>query len=128
MRYQRVNLNECRKSLSTFMRLPLYPQGSKPQYNQGSKMNKWISLLLLLLSVSIAFNFYLFSFYLLSSSPKQNQLALSEEINEKVKQNTTSETLFNWNFRNQSTQDANANPAITNQLAQSVPKPNRQLL
>jgi clan AA aspartic protease (TIGR02281 family) len=75
-------------------------------------MNKWISLLLLLLSVSVAFNFYLFSFYLLSSSLKQNQLALSEEINEKIKQNTTSDTLFNWNFRHQSTQDANANPTL----------------
>jgi clan AA aspartic protease (TIGR02281 family) len=65
-------------------------------------MNRWISLLLLLLCVSITFNFYL-----LSRSPKQNLFSQSQDINGKVNHNTSSETLFNWSFNDQSPEEAN---------------------
>jgi clan AA aspartic protease (TIGR02281 family) len=60
-------------------------------------MNKWISLLLLLLSASVGLNFYL-----LSTTPKQNLFTGSEANNNKLKQNTSPETRFNWTFVDQS--------------------------
>jgi clan AA aspartic protease (TIGR02281 family) len=64
-------------------------------------MNKWTGLLLILLSVSVALNFYL-----LSASPKQNLLTRSEDINRKIKQNTSAETLFKWTLNDPPTPEA----------------------
>jgi clan AA aspartic protease (TIGR02281 family) len=58
-------------------------------------MNKWISLLLLSLSVSVAFNVYL-----LSTTPQQNEFAQSEDKDKynKIKQKRPSESLLSWTF------------------------------
>jgi len=58
-------------------------------------MNKWISLLLLSLSVSVAFNVYL-----LSTTPQQNEFAQSEDKDKhnKIKQKRPSEPLLSWTF------------------------------
>ena len=69
-------------------------------------MNKWITLLLLLLSVSVALNFYL-----LSTTSKQNQVAQSETKNGETKQNASLETPFNWTFADQLTNQANPTTA-----------------
>ncbi len=69
-------------------------------------MNKWISLLLLLLSVSVALNFYL-----LSSTAKQNLFVQSEAEHAKVKQNTSSDALFNWTFTDRTANKANPTPS-----------------
>ena len=55
-------------------------------------MNKWISLLLLLLCVSVVLNLYL-----LSTIPNQNLFSQLQAVDNKVKQNTP-ETRLNWTF------------------------------
>jgi clan AA aspartic protease (TIGR02281 family) len=74
------------------------------------KMNKWIGLLLLLLSVSVALNFYLFAFYELSTTPNQNIFAQSKNIDGKIKQNSSSQALVNWTLNDQTTQEVNPSP------------------
>ncbi|MFT6989325.1 MAG: clan AA aspartic protease (TIGR02281 family) [Paraglaciecola sp.] len=69
-------------------------------------MNKWFSLLLVLLSISVALNFYL-----LSTTAKQNVFIQSENKNGKVKQNTASKTLFSWTFSDQSTEEKKQTPS-----------------
>lgn len=69
-------------------------------------MNKWFSLLLVLLSLSVALNFYL-----LSTTAKQNVFIQSENKNGKVKQNTASKTLFSWTFSDQSTEEKKQTPS-----------------
>ncbi|MFT6778370.1 MAG: clan AA aspartic protease (TIGR02281 family) [Paraglaciecola sp.] len=73
-------------------------------------MNKWIGLLLLLLSVSVALNFYLFAFYELSTTPNQNIFAQSKNINGKIKQNSSSQALVNWTLNDQTTQEVKPSP------------------
>jgi clan AA aspartic protease (TIGR02281 family) len=73
-------------------------------------MNKWIGLLLLLLSVSVALNFYLFAFYELSTTPNQNIFAQSKNIDGKIKQNSSSQALVNWTLNDQTTQEVNPSP------------------
>jgi clan AA aspartic protease (TIGR02281 family) len=82
-------------------------------------MNKWISLLLLLLSVSLAFNFYL-----LSITPKQHVFAPSENSHPKVKQNPSSEPLFNWTSKNQLKDKSNQAPQA---IGLNNPRPNTPL-
>ncbi|PKG92910.1 TIGR02281 family clan AA aspartic protease [Paraglaciecola sp. MB-3u-78] len=82
-------------------------------------MNKWISLLLLLLSVSVALNFYL-----LSTTPKQNVFSQSEDKHAKVKQTKPygpSEPLFNWTFTEQSADGTNQAPQV---IDANNPRPN----
>ena len=55
-------------------------------------MNKWISLLLLLLCASVVLNLYL-----LSTIPNQNLFSQLQAVDNKVKQNTP-ETILNWTF------------------------------
>jgi clan AA aspartic protease (TIGR02281 family) len=82
-------------------------------------MNKWVGLLLLLLSLSVAFNFYL-----LSITPKQNVFAQSEDKYAKVKQNPSSAALLNWTLTDQLTDTTHqAPPAID----LNNPRPNTPL-
>jgi clan AA aspartic protease (TIGR02281 family) len=59
-------------------------------------MNKWINLLLLLLSVSVALNVYLFSI-----TPKNPIFDPLEDKQNKVNKSTTSAPLFTWTFGDQ---------------------------
>lgn len=56
-------------------------------------MNKWISILLILFSASVALNLYL-----LSTTPKQNLFEQSEHKHGNVQPSTSSEPLLNWTF------------------------------
>jgi clan AA aspartic protease (TIGR02281 family) len=59
-------------------------------------MNKWISLLLLLLCCSVALNLYF-----LSNTAKQNLIDISKYKNDNVQQKTLPEPLLNWTFNDQ---------------------------
>lgn len=63
-------------------------------------MNKWISLLLLFLSISLSLNFYL-----LSDLPQQEQLDSSKVKNSNVQQSPISDALLNWNVCDLSTNE-----------------------
>ena len=63
-------------------------------------MNKWISLLLLLLGISLALNFYL-----LSNLYQQDLSEGTEDKNNNVQQSPLPGSLFNWNFSNPSTNE-----------------------
>tara|TARA_R110000868_G_scaffold350091_1_gene611338 strand:- start:88 stop:1248 length:1161 start_codon:yes stop_codon:yes gene_type:complete len=65
-------------------------------------MNKWIGLLLLLLSLSLVLNLYL-----LSNIPKPKLFEHSEDKNSNVPQNTLPEPLLNWTFIDQTTEQTN---------------------
>lgn len=56
-------------------------------------MNKWISILLILFSASVALNLYL-----LSTTPKKNLFEQSKHKHGSVQQSTSSEPLLNWTF------------------------------
>jgi clan AA aspartic protease (TIGR02281 family) len=72
-------------------------------------MNRWIGLLLLLLSASLALNIYL-----LSTPVKPTLISQSETTSNKVKQTTTSKALFNWTSDDQSTNERSQPPAAAN--------------
>ena len=65
-------------------------------------MNKWIGLILLLLSLSLVLNLYL-----LSNIPKPKLFEHSEDKNSNVPQNTLSEPLLNWTFIKQTADETN---------------------
>ncbi|MFT4809617.1 MAG: clan AA aspartic protease (TIGR02281 family) [Arenicella sp.] len=71
-------------------------------------MNKWISLLLLLLSASLALNLYL-----LSNTPKQNLFDRSGDKNGNVQQNTPSGPQLNSTFSDQSADEIGQAPQAT---------------
>lgn len=73
-------------------------------------MNKWVGLLLLLLSASLVASITL-NLYLLSTAANQNLLAGSETEHTKGSQSPTSDTLFNWTFTDQPTDKTKQTPA-----------------
>ena len=72
-------------------------------------MNKWIGILLLLLSASFALNLYL-----LSITPKPHLTKQLEHKNSQAQQNSLPESLFNWNFIDGSKNKSNQTPSAIN--------------
>ena len=82
-------------------------------------MNQWSRLLLLLLSVSVAFNVYL-----LSTTLQQNEFAQSDDKHAKVKHISASEPLLNFKFSEPSV-DATSQAPPT--MLANNPRPNTPL-
>jgi len=86
-------------------------------------MNKWISILLILFSASVALNLYL-----LSTTPKQNLFEQSEHKHGNVQPSTSSEPLLNWTLNDPSADETSRtpkpiysdNPKATTQLNQTL--------